>query len=57
LIEKGYEGAGAYPAQLAGTDENTEPLRVLTICRSRGLGPEAAEKVLENLNRITSGKW
>ena len=57
LLEKGYEGAEAYAGQLTGTDENTELLRVLAICKSYGLGPEAAAKVIENLNRIESGKW
>ena len=57
LLEKGYEGAEAYAAQLTGTDENTELLRVLAICKSYRLGPEAAAKVIENLNRIESGKW
>lgn len=57
LLEKGYEGAEAYAAQLTGADENTELLRVLNVCKSYGLGPEAAAKVIENLNRIESGKW
>lgn len=57
LLEKGYEGAEAYAAQLTGVDENTELFRVLTICKRYDLSPEAAIKVLENLNRIESGKW
>ncbi len=57
LIEKGYEGAGAYAAQLTGTDDNTELLRVLTILKKYKLGPEAAAKVLDNLGHMSSGKW
>lgn len=57
LIEKGYDGAGAYAAQLAGTDENTELLRVLTILKKYKLGPDAAVKVLDNLSRVSSEKW
>jgi len=57
LVKKGYEGAELYAAQLTGTDENTELLRVLKICRKYNLGPEAAAKVLDNLSRIESGKW
>jgi hypothetical protein len=57
LVKKGYEGTELYAAQLTGTDENTELLRVLKICRKYNLGPEAAAKVLDNLSRIESGKW
>lgn len=57
LTEKGYDGAGAYAAQLAGTDENTELLRILTILKKYKLGPEAAVKVLDNLGHVSSGKW
>jgi hypothetical protein len=57
LLKKGYEGAELYSAQLTGTDENVELLRVLKICRKYNLGAEAAAKVLDNLSRIESGKW
>jgi hypothetical protein len=57
LLQKGYEGAELYAAQLTGTDENTELLRVLKICRKYNLGSEAAAKVLDNLSKIESGKW
>ena len=57
LLKKGYEGAELYGAQLAESDEFTELLRVLVICKKYGLSPEIAAKVLDNLNRIESGKW
>lgn len=57
LNENGYVGADAYAAQLTGTDENTELLRILTVLRRYKLGPEAAAKVLDNLSHISSGKW
>ena len=57
LFKKGYEGAELYGAQLAEADENTELLRVLMICKKYDLSPETAVKVLDNLNRIESGKW
>ncbi len=57
LIEKGYEGAGAYAAQLTGTDDNTELLRILTILKRYKLGPDAAVKVLDNLGHLSSGTW
>jgi len=57
LFKKGYEGAELYGAQLAEGDEFTELLRVLMICRKYDLSPETASKVLDNLNRIESGKW
>ena len=57
LIKNGYDGAGAYAAQLTGTDANTELLRILTILKKYKLGPEAAVKVLDNLDHISSGKW
>jgi hypothetical protein len=57
LKEKGFEGAGAYAAQLTGTDENTELLRILAIFKRYNLGPEASIKVLDNLDHIASGKW
>lgn len=57
MMKKGYEGAEAYASQLAGTDENTELLRVLMIAKKYNLGSEAAVKVLDNLTKIESGKW
>ena len=57
MFKKGYEGAELYGAQLAEADENTELLRVLMICKKYGLSPETAVRVLDNLNRIESGKW
>ena len=57
LKTKGYEGAEAYAAQLGGTDDNTELLRVLMIAKRYDLGTEAAMKVLDNLTKIESGKW
>ena len=57
LFRKGYEGAELYGAQLAEGDEFTELLRVLMICRKYDLSPETASKVVDNLNRIESGKW
>ena len=57
LFKKGYEGAELYGAQLAEGDEFTELLRVLMICKKYNLGPKTAVTVLDNLNRIESGKW
>jgi hypothetical protein len=57
LFKKGYEGAELYGAQLAEGDEFTELLRVLMICKKYNLGPDTAVTVLDNLNRIESGKW
>jgi hypothetical protein len=57
LLKKGYEGAELYGAQLAEADEFTELLRVLMISKKYNLRPETAIKVLDNLNRIESGKW
>jgi hypothetical protein len=57
LFKKGYEGAELYGAQLAEADEFTELLRVLMICKKYDLSHETAVKVLDNLNRIKSGKW
>jgi hypothetical protein len=57
LFKKGYEGAELYGAQLAEGDEFTELLRVLMICKKYDLSPETASKVLDNLNRIESGRW
>jgi hypothetical protein len=57
LKKNGYEGAESYAAQLIGTDDNTELLRVLMIAKKYNLGTEAAMKVLDNLTKIESGKW
>jgi hypothetical protein len=57
LFKKGYEGAELYGAQLAEADEFIEMLRVLMICKKYDLSSETASKVLDNLNRIESGKW
>jgi hypothetical protein len=57
LMKKGYEGAEVYAAQLGGTDDNIELLRVLVISKKYDLGTEAATKVLDNLTKIESGKW
>ena len=56
LLEKGYKGAEEYVEHLTG-ESYTELTRVLIICEEHKLGPEAAAKVIENLNRIESGKW
>jgi hypothetical protein len=57
LMKKGYEAAELYASQLAGTDANTELLRVLMVCKKYNLGIEAAVKVLDNLTKIETGKW
>lgn len=57
LLKNGYEVAEAYVAQRIGTDENTELLRVLAICKKYDLSPVAAARILDNLNRIELGKW
>ena len=46
-----------YAAQLTGTDQNTELMRVFEICRKNNLSPEAIAQVIDNLNIIESGKW
>lgn len=56
LLEKGYKGAEEYVEHLTG-ESYTELTRVLIICEEHHLGPEAAAKVIENLNRIESGRW
>jgi len=56
LLEKGYEGAEEYADHLTGT-EYKELSRVLIVCKKNNLEPEAATKVIENLNRIESGRW
>jgi len=56
LLVKGYEGAEEYTEHLTG-EAYTELTRVLIICEEHHLGPEAAAKVIQNLNRIESGRW
>jgi len=56
LLEKDYEGAEDYAGHLTGTEYN-ELSRVLIICKKHNLGSEAAAKMIENLNRIESGRW
>jgi hypothetical protein len=56
LLERGYEGAEEYAGHLTGTGYN-ELSSILIICKKYSLGPEAAAKVIKNLNRIESGRW
>lgn len=52
LIEEGYDAAIVHAEQAyLAADENAEIVRVLTICRYYGLGPEAAAEVLDSLSR------
>lgn len=55
--EKGMDAAELYAAQLTGSDQNTELMRVLTIARKYNLSPEAVTQVIDKLNIIESGKW
>lgn len=57
LTEKGIDAAEVYAAQLTGSDENTELVRVMAICRKYKLPPEAIAQVLDKLGAIESGKW
>ncbi|MCX6668453.1 MAG: hypothetical protein NTV25_01395 [Methanothrix sp.] len=57
VLEKGIDAAELYAAQLTGTDQNTELMRVLKICRKNNLSPEAIAQVIDKLNIIESGKW
>jgi len=57
LSAKGYDAAEIYAAQLTGTDENTELMRVIKILRKYNLGPEAGAQILDKLGAIESGKW
>ncbi len=57
VLEKGLEAAELYAAQLAGTDENTELMRILNICQKNNLSPEAIAELIDKLNIIESGKW
>ncbi len=57
VLEKGIDAAELYAAQLTGTDQNTELMRVLKICRKNSLSGEAIAQVIDKLNIIESGKW
>jgi len=57
LLEKGYAAAQVLVSQRAGSDEQDEISRVLTISQKHKLSQEAAAKVIESLNVIKSGKW
>jgi hypothetical protein len=57
LLEGGYTAAEAKAAQLAGTDANTELMRVMEIMRKHNLSPEAGAEVLNNLFQIKDGHW
>jgi len=57
VMEKGIDAAELYAGQLTGTDENTELMRVLKICRKYSLPPEAISQILDKLVIIESGKW
>ncbi|MDM7935768.1 MAG: hypothetical protein QUS08_10320 [Methanothrix sp.] len=57
VLEKGLDAAEAYAAQLAGSDENTELMRVLNICRKYKLSQEAIGQLIDKLDVIESGKW
>ena len=57
VMEKGMVAAELYAAQLTGSDQNTELMRVITIARKYKLSPEAMVQVLDKLNIIESGKW
>lgn len=57
IAEKGLDAAELYAAQLTGTDDNTELIRVFKIFRKYNLPPEAMVQVLDKLTVIESGKW
>ncbi len=57
VMEKGIDAAELYAAQLTGTDQNTELMRVLKIARKHKLSPEAIAQIFDKLNAIESGKW
>ena len=57
VAEKGLDAAEIYAAQLTGTDQNTELMRVLKISRNNNLSLEAVAQLLDNLNVIETGKW
>lgn len=55
VAEKGLDAAEIYAAQLTGTDQNTELMRVLKISRNNSLSLEAVAQHLDNLNVIFLG--
>ena len=55
VAEKGLDAAEIYAAQLTGTDQNTELMRVLKISRNNSLSLEAVAQLLDNLNVIFLG--
>ncbi len=55
--EKGLDAAEIYAAQITGTDQNTELIRVFKISRKHNLTPEAVAQLLDSINVIESGKW
>jgi len=57
LLEKGYAAAEVLVSQRAGSDEQDEVTRALTISQKQNLSQEAAAKIIQNLNVIKSGKW
>lgn len=57
ITTKGIDAAELYAAQLTGTDQNVELVRVLKILRKYNLPPEAMAQVLDKLGVIESGKW
>lgn len=57
ITAKGIDAAELYAAQLGGTDENVELIRVLKIFRKYNLPPEAMAQVMDKLGVIESGKW
>ncbi len=57
VLEKGLDAAELYAAQLTGTDQNTELMRVIEIARKNNLSREAVAQLMDKLNMIESGKW
>lgn len=57
ITSKGLDAAELYAAQLTGTDDNVELIRILKIFRKYNLPPEAMVQVLDKIGVIESGKW
>ncbi len=57
VLEKGLDAAELYAAQLTGSDQNTELMRIFEICRRNKLSSEAIAQVIDKLGVIESGKW
>lgn len=57
LLDKGYAAAEVYASQRAGSDEQDEIGRVLTICQRFNINEEAAAEIVKKLNVIKSGEW